>query len=560
MRLFSRTFVVALVSVAVALAGLFLFSSVVIPILSEPIGDGDITHVPSPVKSTISTPTVTPTVPTVSPQRISDASVRPLPGHGNNFRDVENARLLERHYPQAADTIKSLTWIADGVSDEELEAAEALIYLAATSEKVFDSLTKKPWLNNDDFRQAGKVVVDLEYIAHEDADAAQMLLEMPFLDTLQPADALAVESLSNMAYFYLPSFRRSLNHPAISDGITDEEARIVALLDGEYEALASMMSTLFNPAITTVEERSINLPLAGDVTLAIIRTKPGAARSMDLLESAVRNSEELMGEPFPAAYVPLLFTEAVVGDFSGSHNGSHIAVLPEYDVNDTRFQALIAERVIFHEVAHYYWRWSRPWLDEGAAEFITAVSEHFRTGRPVGPFNYPCGAAHTIRRLEGRSLYAADEAYICDYAVGERFFLNLYQNLEEEIFWYGFRSLYRHAVANNREDTNPVGIEQVRDTFVDATGRSSTEATQVAIKVIDRWYQGNVPEETAAPDPTSRGARTGLGLRMGQPDLRFYYGGRQPGKVFFGLRDRWVGMAYPGIFPRLRRPAERTGL
>ena len=49
----------------------------------------------------------------------------------------------------------------------------------------------------------------------------------------------------------------------------------------------------------TLEERVIELPGAGPVHLAIFRTGPGSARSMDLLEHGVRTAEDLVGEPFP---------------------------------------------------------------------------------------------------------------------------------------------------------------------------------------------------------------------------------------------------------------------
>ena len=129
-----------------------------------------------------------------------------------------------------------------------------------------------------------------------------------------------------------------------------------------------------------------------------------------------------MGEPFPASYVPLLFADAVTGAFSGSHNGSHIAIMPDYDVDDGSPEALQAGAVIAHEVAHYYWRWSQPWLDEGAAEFIAAYVDHKRSGLSLEPVNYPCDSNQTIRRLEGMTLYTTDSGYVCNYAVGERFF------------------------------------------------------------------------------------------------------------------------------------------
>ena len=414
---------------------------------------------------------------------------------------MENAILLEQRNPQAARIIQSLTWIADGIGPGEREPAQALIYLAATSEKVFDSLARRSWLNNEDFQQAGPIVVNLEYISYEDQDAGQRLVEMPFLDNIQPHDVLAVESLSQMAYFYLPSLRRLLQHSAIRDGITDDEARIVGLLAGEYEAHPSLADTLLDPTATEVEERKITLPLAGDVTLAIIRTGSGAKRSMDLLEDAVRASESLMGEPFPAQYVPLLFTDVVGGDFGGSHNGNYIAILPRYDVADGNADAHYAGMVIAHEVAHYYWRGGQPWMDEGAAEFTAIFIEYLRTERPLEPYNYPCGHNQTIHYLEGRSYYSTDVAYICYYAAGERFFLYLYNLLDEETFWEGFRSLYLRTAAEKGKNAIQAGINEVRKAFANATTEKLDFAGQDIVTVINQRYEESVPAILIPPDP-----------------------------------------------------------
>ncbi len=496
MSLFTRSFVVALVAAAVIFVGLVVFSRVVVPALDgSNEGDG-ITYAPSPVS-----PTATPIIASIPAPLLSQGvPSQPLPESAVSFHDMENARALEQRNARAADIIVSLDWIADGISDEEHDAVEALIYLAATSENVFQSLANKTWLNSHDSRNERTLIVDLEYIAYKDEKAAEQLLEMDFLDTLQPPDVLAVKSLARMADLNIHFFQRTLRHPAIIDGITDEEARIVTLLDGEYEAGISLTNILLNPTLTTVEERSIDLPLAGEVTLAVIRTNPGADRSMDLFEKAVRNAEGLMGQPFPATYLPLLFALAVPDAFTGSHNGTHIVILPEYDVDDGSYEALQAESVIAHEVAHYYWRWSQPWLDEGAAEFTTAYLKHLSSGYPPEPVNYPCGHTQTIRRLEARSFHASDMAGVCDYAVGERFFLDLYQRLGAEAFWSGFRILYRDIDRIVAPNVKPPGIDHVRRAFAEV-GEAGAPATQQAVEeVIDRWYEGRTLVETGVPD------------------------------------------------------------
>ena len=75
-----------------------------------------------------------------------------------------------------------------------------------------------------------------------------------------------------------------MSSPAVGDGITDELAPIVATLKGVAATNSDLIDVLLDPNRVSLEERVITLPLSGDVILVIIRTGPGVARSIDLLE------------------------------------------------------------------------------------------------------------------------------------------------------------------------------------------------------------------------------------------------------------------------------------
>ncbi len=493
---------------------------------------GEPQNVPAPTAPAALAPSP-PTQP--APARTLTAWKGRLPaaqGANQSFYTLRNARTLEQQKPDVSRAIQSLAWVSDGVIAAERPAAEALIYLAATRETLFTTLINRSWLDTPYIREAASVIVDLEYIATADETAAGQLAAMPFLNHIRPADTLAVESLANLAYFDLSAFRVVMGHPAVSDGISDFESGIVALLHEVNEANPSLVNTLLDSNITAAEERIIALPRAGEVNLTIIRTRPGAARSMDLLENAVRNIEDLIGEPFPAKYVPLLFAAAVHGSFSGSHHGSQMIVRPEYDVADDSHEARLAGRVIAHEAAHYYWQQAQPWLDEGAAEFTAALVEHHRSGYPLEPVNYPCGTAKTIRYLETKDLTRNDAEYHCNYAVGERLFLDLYHQLGAEKFRAGFRSLYRSSARIDPDSAEPAGIAHIRQAFAGGRDTNSASAAPVVARVIDRWYRGAGPEAEPFPDrqpvvaelPTVSGwiERAYLSLTESSPPVRSF--------------------------------------
>ena len=184
-------------------------------------------------------------------------------------RVLGGARSIRSGSNRAAETTVDLApaWVADGVSDSESEAIAGLTRM--------------------------------------DADAAARVIDMPFLQTLDAADAAALNSLAALSADQLADV---LSRPMLQHGITDDETPIVAALTIAFRADPHPVDTLLNPDATTVERRTVELPLAGDVELGIVRTRPGLRQSMDLLENAVRESENLMGEPLPVTGRRLLIT------------------------------------------------------------------------------------------------------------------------------------------------------------------------------------------------------------------------------------------------------------
>ena len=143
------------------------------------------------------------------------------------------------------------------------------------------------------------------------------IVGMQFLESVDSSDMAAVEALSDLSAFTPEDFEIVVSHPTIQDGITDDEAKIVATLFGVSRYGPELLNTLLDPDKVSLEERVINLPLSGDILLAIIRIGPGAERSMDLLEHAVRHAEEFMAAPFPTGYVGWLVGDAVTPTFAG---------------------------------------------------------------------------------------------------------------------------------------------------------------------------------------------------------------------------------------------------
>ena len=397
-------------------------------------------------------------------------------------------------------------WLADGVSEYEIAVIRHIRTTAHESETLAMSLMEAAWLADGISEDESEVVRNLRRIARKDANSAARIIAMPFLASLEPTDVSAVKMLGILASLYPNEFDRAMSHPALADGITDFEAPIVAMLHDVYRLDPDLVDILLDPSDVPlnqsrlyVERKTTRLPLSGDVVIAIIRKKPGAQRSMVLVENAVISAENLMARPLPTNYVVVLLVEEEVY-LAGTNFGTHIAIRPKYDVDDGSHEANFAPDIIAHEVAHYYWGGNADWVDEGMAEFMVSAIENRRDRNPIVASNNPCSLAKSIAELE-RLESLSYAAFRCDYSLGERLFLAMYRTLGEDAFWNGARNLYDMSLVNTPNDGRrgtSINISHVRDAF----GSESESAATV----ISRWYDGTEAHDlsgldTSTPNP-----------------------------------------------------------
>ena len=385
-----------------------------------------------------------------------------------------------------AKRLTSFPWLVDGVDIVELAIVERLYSIVRNDAELANAIAGKSWLADGLGKDAVRVVNGLYYIMDEDTALARTIADMSFLETLQPTDAAVLDALSWLAYTEILALREVLAHPTLKDGISDEWAPVVALLDSVNEAAPAFLRPLLDPEQTTIERRALTLPHTGAVDLAIIRTEPGAARNIELLEHSAGSVESFMGVELPTNYVALLFGTAVLGYAGGTNYGAYFVMLPKYDADDGSSDADYAPQLMAHEVAHYYWSGNPNWLDEGLAELLAAISENERTGTVVAIDYTYCPDADNIALLERLDAAGVIYDYRCNYALGGQFFLEIYETLGDAAFRQGLRNLYLTSQVEDYTDEfdgSPVGIRQIQDAF-------QSDAATVA-PIIDKWYHGN---------------------------------------------------------------------
>ena len=392
-----------------------------------------------------------------------------------------------RHVDELADRLVVKPWVQDDITSDETTALRYLYRAGRYVDELADRLVVKPWVQDDITADEATVIRDLYLTARAQDEAlepatnakALQLVDMPFLESVELADAPAMESLRKLEGNNTARFLEVMSHPVLSDGITDEEAKAVALLWGTNTYKPEYVDDLLTQSGIFVEEKTIQLPLSGEVLLAVFRHRDQVTPSIDYLEHSVTFMEEIMANPLPVNYVALFFTDAIPEDVGGKFFGTHIGAQPDYDlVGATRWKH--TPFAIAHEVAHYYWRGNKwDWIDEGLAVFLATLSENRRTGFPVEARKRPCSSAATIGELEAMfSEETGTEGSSCNYPLGEAIFLDLYHSLGEDTFSQGLRRLY------------------LKDLHDDPT--DECEGTQLRICHLISAFKTNVSEDVAA--------------------------------------------------------------
>ncbi len=262
---------------------------------------------------------------------------------------VREFRRLTRRDPQLAQQVSHMRLMDGPIQHWLREAVWTLSKLHDINPDSLSTLSKQPWFNDGLDEEEARLVDELGHIALKSEADVLSIISMPFLKTFEPADALAIKALDRLVNFdhkdsserVTNHFQRVMAHPAISDGITNEEAKIVATLSRVSEYNPDLVDKLLDPAQVTLEERIIDLPLSQRVQITIIRTRPGAERTMDLLDRVVRDVEGFMGLPFPKRHVIYLFADAMRGSALGANFGTHIASRPKVDEDSYAVESVI---------------------------------------------------------------------------------------------------------------------------------------------------------------------------------------------------------------------------
>ena len=385
--------------------------------------------------------------------------------------------------PEMAKTIANLTWVEDGIERVEYNAFQGLIRLSEAG--YLTQLFAEPWV-------------------------------------AEGRNYPALESLWYLVINNPEELSRIMSNPAFKDGISGQEAKIIATLHFAVN-FPDLLEKLLDPQRTTLEERTTTSPLAGETDLTIVRTRPGVEATMDSLEHSLRSIEEFMAFPFPQKQVIILLAQMPLWS-GGLIYGTHLLISGDEQTQTEEWML----RLLAHEAGHFYLNGDPSWMSEGGAHFMVALAGYVLDGAMISE---PCALARSIAELEELANSPSPPVGYewCSYSLGERLFRDLYRNMDETTFRLAFRRLYLRTVFNIYDvecDEYPKSICHVKEAF---TAYATDEGAHVIETVIDRWCDGpesfdpswiqNVPLEPDIPDINGRIEGASLSFAPGGPPL-----------------------------------------
>ena len=419
------------------------------------------TLTPQPTPAPTATPFPTP-APTVTPRPTPTATPRPPAAPTlASIHNTQNARWVEQRHPTLHRNIMALPWVKDGLDSAEKAAIDYILYSAVVDRSLAQTIIQLPWIADGMEPNETEAVQEIYFVAHENASVAQALVGMPFMVSNEPADAHALNGIQEIIRNGLT--RNLTSSQVYRNGITDEWTPIIAAAAATESG--SAITEYLNDAAITVE---VGQYTTGGLPLTITIVRPENATKLggtlnDVYQSVIV-TESIMQLPLPTRHVIVVFDPRTVSSGFAGTNHDYAIGIEEENPDDGR---ALLQNILFHEVAHYWWRGNANWIDEGIADTIAATASLAQGDEWVANPNRrkECitqnisDLGHTRR---------GDGQFYCSYYLGEKLFRALQESMSPGEFTAAIQALYAASQALPRpesQDEYRADIEQVRQAF-----------------------------------------------------------------------------------------------
>ena len=357
----------------------------------------------------------------------------------------------------------------------------------------FNALMEKSWIQDEITRDEATAIERVYWITRAYRDEptrlrvsaiVAALLDMPFMDSVEPGDAVALEAL------HASDYHGKLNHilaqPVFQNGISDAEiplailASYIARTGGDDKKLERILV----PGYVDIDTVSRPTALSPHMKVSIIRT--GTERQpwiADAAFDAVELLEQVYGLPLPVGHVVMVISREST---CGCTWGFAFDIPLEWDQGRNTFDGHRLQGHIVHELAHSYYVTWEYWMHEGVArtfEYLYGVEKGLD---PDSYKNWRGGCEdHDLRMFSEKAITPDSPEWRlgCAYYLGGNLFRELLDHLGAEEFGARLKELrltYLHTPPAGRY----VGIHEVRQVF-------ATESD-----IVEKHWSGrlNAPE------------------------------------------------------------------
>ena len=400
----------------------------------------------------------------------------PATGPRLTIHNTQNMRWLAQSHPSLYRRIAELPWVEDGLIQMERDAIDQLLYIGVGDIPNLEAVLWFPWVRDDISAVEYDVLYWMEAVGYEDAKVTAAIIPMQFLRVPDASDVLALRSIHTLAR--KGALAPLVDHPAFQDGLTEGLTTLVAAVGTMFEH-PDEISRMLDPGYASIESFSITTHLTPLIFVNIVgvggASHPHAA---DAIANAGAFVERAMLLPLPIEHLILVLNDnAVSSGAAGTNYGFAFGYRPKYE--GRRLMGGIV-----HEVAHYYWRGSEGWVDEGLAntiEHMHGIANGLSPGQMKAK-RKGC-EAHDLEMLSQWDPPVGSPEYDCNYYLGDRLFLDLREGLDDAEFSEKLRELYQLTLEEKEIGGTP-GIAAVRQVFADQD------------IIIDKHWSGkmNAPE------------------------------------------------------------------
>ena len=398
-------------------------------------------------------------------------------------------------------------WVVDGITEHEQWSLFYLSEIHEANAVVGEAIANLPWALDSiaaDDRWALRRLNDLR---QADPDLAAQLASMPFFtESITGLDLDALDAIDNLRSNHPDILQRLLTQDWYLDGLDQMEAALVMMVGARESSILGPDDLKGFLTRHHAESRTVELPLTGEVELIFVQSSQNSLNDeiVDQVEDAIRVIEGFMATPFPASEAVLLMATpgelSDAFDVAGLNFGTHMVIDPSLARQGDN------NRVLNHEVAHYYWgpHEAPLWFYEGSSDFLSSYIRDRLYGDSFADearrvesqeLRYCNGMGMTtvqklIDDLEnlGYAQHSVAPYYFCNYSTGHNLLLSLFSALGSDGMRAAMANIYQISITEGRpateteiyraflDETTPVTIDGFNAVYLDLHGGSLPES------------------------------------------------------------------------------------